>query len=588
MASTVKMLRHRWLIIAGVIVVCVAVAVYRHEHGTKSYTANASVVFESGTAAESALQVTPTGTTEPLREADTEVFIAHSPEVAEAVRRQLSARASASELLTLVKVEAEPNANVLNIIASSGEPLLSARLANAFAEQYIAFRAKSVLTDIESVQTKLQQQLEALPAGSVERANLQQSLQRLTELRAVAGGGASIIGRATRPTQPSGSACRRPLVIGLLIGLALALAIVFILESLDRRVKTIEEFEHEYRLPTLIGVPQLAFRARRAADRGEALEPYRILRSALDFAAVTRQLDTLMVTSAIAGEGKTTVAVILAHVVALTGRRIVLVELDLRRPGTFAGPFGIGGREGTDDRNHGSANAAQRAARRSASRTCRISVLPSGRIPHNPSELLGSPRIADVISELAATVMHRDHRRSPLNPVADAQVLLNNPAINASLLVARLDKTNREDVRLARGILDSHMVEPVGIVVTGLRESGGYGYGYGYSAGSTGTRLPRSIVSHRRAVTARRLGSSPLRRVRLRERGTMVAWRLRLPGLERREAVLAAGATGAHGAARRSPACTSSGRPACSRRWRWRRSRSCSPGRCWPCAWSSA
>ena len=105
-------------------------------------------------------------------------------------------------------------------------------------------------------------------------------------------------------------------------------------------VKSIEEFEREYRLPALAGVPQSAFRARRAAEREEQLEPYRILRSALDFAAVSHQLDTLLVTSAIAGEGKTTVAVDLAHAMALTGRHTVLVELDLRRP-TFAKHFDL-------------------------------------------------------------------------------------------------------------------------------------------------------------------------------------------------------------------------------------------------------
>ncbi len=115
---------------------------------------------------------------------------------------------------------------------------------------------------------------------------------------------------------------------------------MFLLESLDRRIKSIEEFEREYRLPVLTGVPQSAFRLDRAADREELLEPYRILRSALDFAAVTHQLDTLLVTSAVSGEGKTTVAVDLAHAVALTGRHTVLIELDLRRP-TFTEHFDL-------------------------------------------------------------------------------------------------------------------------------------------------------------------------------------------------------------------------------------------------------
>ena len=138
------------------------------------------------------------------------------------------------------------------------------------------------------------------------------------------------------------------MAIGLLVGLALAFSLVFLLESLDRRVKSIEEFEREYRLPALAGSPSRRSAAAAPREREELLEPYRILRSALDFAAVTRQLDTLLVTSAVSGEGKTTVAVDLAHAIALTGRRVVLVELDLRRP-TFAHHFGLPGGAGPDD-----------------------------------------------------------------------------------------------------------------------------------------------------------------------------------------------------------------------------------------------
>lgn len=471
-------LRTRWLMVAGIVAACLLVAVFRHEQAAKSYTANSSVVFQSGTLSESALQVAPAGTTEPLREADTEVFIAHSPEVAEAVRRQLGTHTTAAELLSLVKVEAEPNANILNIIASTGNPLVSARLANAFAEQYIAFRAASELVDIGVAQARLEKQLAQLPAGSAERANLQQSLNRLNELRAVAGGGASIIGKATPPTKPAGSTLSTTVVIGLLIGLAVAFSVVFILESLDRRIKTVEEFESEYRLSTLAVVPQAAMRPRRAADRTELLEPFRILRSALDFAAVTRQLDTLLVTSAIPGEGKTTVAVDLAHAIALTGRQVVLMELDLRRP-TLAQHFDLQGQEGlTSALTQGTPPSELLVE--PISELENLSVLLAGRLPHNPSELLGSPRIAEIISGLVSTDGIVIVDAPPLNPVADAQVLLSSPAIHASIMVARINKTSRDDARRARAILDRHMVEPVGLVITGVRESGGYGYGYGY------------------------------------------------------------------------------------------------------------
>ncbi len=488
LSKSLTMLRNRWLIIVSVVLACVLIAVVHHERSAKSYSATASVAFQSGTLSDAALQVSPGGTAEPQREADTEVLIAHSPEVAQGVHRELHSPLAASELLDEVKVETAPNADILNFVATSGDPRYSARVANAFAEQYIAFRTRSGLAGIETAQEKLNQQIDALPAGSPERATLEQSLQRLGELRAVAGGGASIIGKAAPVANPTGPSLTSTLVVGLVIGLAIAFSLVFLLETLDRRVKTIEEFELEYRLPVLAAVPQSAFRFHLAKDRAELLEPYRILRSALDFAAVTRQLDTLLVTSATSGEGKTTVAVDLAHAVALAGRSVALIELDLRRP-TFTEHF---------DLQPGSGLTA--ALTRDVPLTellvepfpdlPNFSVLPAGRTPHNPSELLGSPHIVELISKLSSSDGMVIVDAPPLNPVADAQVLLNNPAIHSAIVVARVEKTTRDDVRRARAILDRHMVEPVGIVVTGLRDSSRYGY---EAYGSIGPKLDDDI-----------------------------------------------------------------------------------------------
>ena len=117
LSSALAVLRRRWLIVVGVVLACAAVAAAHYERAAKSYAATASVAFQSGTLSDSALGVTPAGSGEPQREADTEVLIAHSPEVAQAVRRQLRIPAGASELLGKVKVEAAANADVLNIVA---------------------------------------------------------------------------------------------------------------------------------------------------------------------------------------------------------------------------------------------------------------------------------------------------------------------------------------------------------------------------------------------------------------------------------------------------------------------------------------
>jgi capsular exopolysaccharide synthesis family protein len=474
LASTTSVVRRRWPLIVGIVIACVLVAVVRHERAGKSYAAVASVAFQATTLPESALQVSSSTSGEPLRDAATEMLVAHSSEVALGVRKQLHISVEPSVLLNEVGVEVAPDANVLHFTATTGDPVVSARLANAFANQYIAFKAAAQDASIEAAQRQLQTQIATLAAGSPARVALEQSQQRLAGLRAVAGGGANVISQATPPTSPTGTSLKTTAVIGLLIGLAVAFAVVFLLESLDRRVKAIEGFEESYGLPALAGVPQSTFGPPSAQEREQTLEPYRILRSALDFAAATRQLDTLLVTSAVSGEGKTTVAVDLAHAIALTGREIVLVELDLRRP-TVMSHFGLSPREGLTSALVRDVSVEELLVT-PFDELPSLSILPAGRLPPNPAELLGTSKVADILSELAAGGAQVIIDAPPLNPVADAQVLLNNQAIHAVLLVARAGRTTREEVRRARAILDQHLVEAVGLVVTGLTDAGRYGY----------------------------------------------------------------------------------------------------------------
>lgn len=467
-------LRRRWPVIVGIALVCVLVAVIQHERAAKTYKATASVAFQNSTLPDAALQVTPSGGAEPQRAADTEVLIAHSGEVAEGVRKEVGGRTSTRQLLKEVSVEAAPNADILNIVATTDSGRYSAQLANSFANRYIAFKAQAQLAGIDIAESKLRAQIAALPANSAARLPLEQSQQRLAGLRAVAGGGASIIGFATPPATASGLSLVATGAIGLIVGLALALSLVFLLEALDRRVKTIEDFERAYRLPALAAVPQSAFAGVRAEERTSHLEPYRILRSALDFAAVTRPLDSLLVTSAVSGEGKTTVAVDLAHALALTGRHVVLVELDLRRP-TFALHFGLPPGEGFTTalvRGEGFNHMLVRPIRELPN----LSVLSSGVLPPNPSELLGSSSVGEMLSALKSDGGMLIIDAPPLNPVSDAQTLLNNPVIEGVVIVARVNMTTREEIHRARAILDHHTVEPVGIVVTGLRDARRYGY----------------------------------------------------------------------------------------------------------------
>jgi polysaccharide biosynthesis transport protein len=473
LSALLDVLRRRWLLVLGVVLACVVAAVARYETSTRSYDATASVAFGNATLTESALQVTR-GSGDPERDAATNVLIASSRDVAQGVRRQLRLPAAPETLLSAVNVEAAPNANVINITASTDNRVFSARLANAFADQYLATQTQSQLSAIDAAQRDLQSQIAALPPGSADRTTLQQSSQRLDELRAIANGGLQIISRASAPSKPSGASLKTTIILGLLVGLALSGAIVFLLESLDRRVQSVEAFERAYRLPVLTTVPPSAFKHDRAGERGHSLEPYRILRSALDFVAVTRQLDTLLITSAVSGEGKSTASIDLAHAIALAGRRVVLVELDLRQP-SFSHHFALDPRRGITTALTGRAELSELLLQ-PVPELPNFLLLPAGSLPPNPSELLSSPAVSALLADLAGDDTMVVIDAPPLNPVADAQVLLNNPAIHAALIVARLGHTTRDQLQRARAILDRHMLQPVGLVVTGVRSTGRNGY----------------------------------------------------------------------------------------------------------------
>lgn len=473
-------LRRRWPLVLSLILVGSAIGVAQHQLAEKSYEATASVALSGSDTLSQALLQAGNASLDPERDVATKVLVVKSPRVAARVAQQLRVSAPPPELLDQVSVEAAPNADVLNITAASPNPVYAARLANAFAKQYIAFEASSQLAAIEGAQRELEQQLRSLTQDSPQADGLQQSLQRLTELRAVAGGGTRLIGAAIPSTQPVGLGLVAKAALGGLIGLALAFSLVVMLESRDRRIRSTQGFEQVYGLPVLASVPQSAFKTARDARSGEQLEPFRILRTALDFIAAARPLDTVLITSAVAGEGKTTVAVNLARAYAVAGRDVVLVELDLRQP-SFGRHFAIDPRAGVTTTLIGRTPLGDVLINVLPT----LSVLPAGPLPPNPSELLGSPALTRLLSELSGEGRLVILDAPPLNPVADAQALVSHSRVDAAIVVGRLGLTSMEQARRARVILDRYSEQPVGVVVTGLERRDHYGYG-GYLSAEDG------------------------------------------------------------------------------------------------------
>lgn len=469
-----RVVRERWRVILASVVVCVAAAAFQSLIREDSFQATARVLFGESQVTDAAFNINR-DTGDPERDAATQVLVATSPEVADRVRRTIQSPETADALLEQVTVQAAENANVLEFTATEADPGQAARVANAFADQYVAFNRQSEIDQLEASQRALERQRETLEAGSEERDAVNRQLTQINQYKAAARGGTRVLGNAEPPTARSAPQPRRDVVLGVILGLVLGITLAFLIDFFDRRMKEPEQFEEGYRLRTLAAVPQTAFAPKTEQDRTVAVEPYRVLRNALGFAGLTTDLRVLLITSAVAEEGKSTVAINLARATALSGQRVVLVECDLRRPSIVA-------QMGLADPGGGLTTAL--VGRRPAAELLRpaspglphFSVLPSGPLPPNAAELLRSSQMGALLEELSEDGSMVILDAPPLVPVADAQGLLDHPQIDACLIVGRTYHTTRDDVRRARNILDQHRLEPLGLVVTGIRGGGEYGY----------------------------------------------------------------------------------------------------------------
>ena len=260
---------------AAILLACVGVAVVLHSRGTTKYKATSEVQFAVSSAAGTALQTNQAGGADPERDAGTVVLVARSLKVAQAVRSDLGLRDSAADLQSAITAEAAPNANVLKISAKSTDPTQAAELANSFAKNYILFEQNQQIKGITDAEKQLKKEL---AAGRVRPSAPPSpySLASLADARAGISTSNRIIGSADVPSVPTGLRLSIIVALALIIGLAIALTALFILESLDRRVGSIDEFEALYRLPALASIPQGSFRHRKADERARGLEPYRI------------------------------------------------------------------------------------------------------------------------------------------------------------------------------------------------------------------------------------------------------------------------------------------------------------------------
>ena len=386
-------------------------------------------------------------------------------------------------------------------------------LATAYAQQFVNWSNQQAVKGIPAKLRSLSRQIAALEkkinletqqsghSSSAVADNTQ--LGKLLNTQQLYQGAQQSLANNNVMAQPATSATKvrpattRNIAMGFGLGLVIGLVLVSLAEALDTRIRHSDEVVGWLGLPLLTRIPIPPRQLRKAGslgmlddEGGLQTEAYRKLRINLDFANLQIKARTIMVTSASEQEGKSTTVGNLAVALARAGRRVVLVDLDLRKP-YLDHFFDLTGRPGLTDVALGNVTLDQALwsipvpGSDGGPQAGSLHVLPSGPMPPNPADLIESSVVSEVLLDLAerADVVLLDS--APLLPVSDGIVLSNK--VDAMLIVVRATTVKRPVLAELQRVLASCPAAKLGFVLTGSDEGEGYGYGYGYAGYGSST-----------------------------------------------------------------------------------------------------
>ena len=306
-------------------------------------------------------------------------------------------------------------------------------------------------------------------------------LQRYKEIGVVGNVGAnnvSMIDRADVPEKKHSPRLPLNVAVGLLLGLFAGVLAAFLLEHLDRRIHAPKELEDETGVPVLGAIPRLAPNETPAAASADARSPfaesYRSVRTALQFATEHGIPRSLLITSAGPSEGKSTTALELARNIAQVGKRVVLVDADLRNPSLHR-TTGMANAMGLSNVLAGGAQVAE-VVQRSGDGS--FEIITAGPLPPNPPELLAGERFGRLLMELRNRCDVVIVDGPPVLGLADAPLLAH--VVEATIVVAAAEQTRRDALRHAVRRLRSAHAHVLGALLTRFdlqRKGDDYGYG---------------------------------------------------------------------------------------------------------------
>ena len=518
--------RRKWYVIGTTILVA-ALAVAFSLRQQKVYQAQSQVLLSRVDIAGAITGAqNPSFSEDPARYAATQASIARSSALAAlAIKKSGVPGRTKSSLLAESTVTPSSTADVLDFSVQDRNPAAAARLVNAYAAAFVAYQLQLQTNALSRARGQLKQQLSRLAGQGLSQtpayhrlANSEQQLHTMQLLQAQN----TVLTHARKGVQVKPTPSRDGL-LGVAFGILIGLGLAFAAEALDKRVRTVEEVEEQLGLPLLARIPTAPRRSGHGIamldqPRSPYAEALRRLATNIVFSNPDRPARVLMFTSALQREGKSTTLANLGVALAALGNRVVLVDLDLRRP-ALAALFGVHqltgltdvvvGRKHLDaalvpvELSHPTQDEEEGPDPSGLPLPGSLHLLPTGPLPPSPGEFVAS-------EALAARVL------APLRKKADYILVDSPPAcafgdaarlsarVDALVVVTRVGVANRSALQDLQRQLAAAPVPPLGVVVADVNLPGIGGYAryvqYGYTPRSLNGKTRRSLPARRAGV----------------------------------------------------------------------------------------
>ncbi len=494
----------KWVIIQAVVIVTL-VAVVVSVIQAPSYESEARVLISEKDTGSALLGMSLSEFSQPERGLQTQVQLMQVRPLLENTVRKLGLGITPDQLAGRVNISGVGQTNIVSIKATSGDAQTAADIANTLAEEFVAwsrgYKRESIQSAISEVEMRLEEsKAEILELGrrindegksddlSAELSiatgaytTLAAQLEQLKINEQLEVGSGRVVSPAVVTEEPVAPSPKRNGALGLAVGLVFGLGMAFLYEYLDDTIKSSAELEELNGAPVLGLIPAEKYEKNEKrrltlvqAPGSPAAEAYRVLRNSLDFVNFEHDIKTLLVTSAAPAEGKSTVAANLAVGLAQAGKKVAFVNCDFRRPTTDQF-FAVNNMIGLAEVLAGS-NTLKAGLQRPME-DVNLLVLAAGKLPPNPSELLGSRKMEELLTNLEEWADWVIIDSPPLLAVADGAAVAR--WVDGVLLVSKGGQSTREAARKARELLENVGARISGVVVWGL-EGGASGGGYGY------------------------------------------------------------------------------------------------------------